>query len=132
VARDGRPGKLTKGGGDTGRPSVTWTFAVDGGRLVASLPILGGRGSKTRGVFVGPDLREQPLISEENPHTKALAARVGLTRSWAAETHVESHAAEAMHRLGLTDAILAVNHSPAAACRAVMHNFRGCCRPALG
>lgn len=63
-------------------------------------------------MFVGPDLVEQSLISEENPRTKALAAWVGLARSWAAETHVASHAAEMMHRLGLDEAVLAVNKRP--------------------
>ncbi|MEV7231372.1 DddA-like double-stranded DNA deaminase toxin [Polymorphospora sp. NPDC051019] len=44
--------------------------------------------------------------------TKALAARVGLARSWAAETHVEAHAAETMDRFGLREAVLAVNKRP--------------------
>lgn len=80
--------------------------------ILASLPVFAGKGSKTRGVFVGPDGKEESLISSEDARTKALAARQGLAGVWSAETHVEAHAAEAMHRKGLQEATLVINRRP--------------------
>lgn len=79
-------------------------------RLKAVLPVFAGPGSKTHGTFVTSPGTEKPLVSGEEPVTKAIASGLGLRRVATAETHVEAHAAAQMRRYTILRAALVINN----------------------